>query len=110
MLFEGQLGVWEHEVNGNVTDCDGIHAVGADIDGRSVDRCRLEGRDGRDKWDGTLPRAPRIQSKTVKNQQIEQLLTLFQGTAKRSQQHLELEIENMGAHLNAYTSVSVQVV
>ena len=27
----------------------------------------------------------------------------FQGTAKRSQIDLELEIENMGAHLNAYT-------
>lgn len=29
----------------------------------------------------------------------------FQGTNKRSQQQLELEIENMGGHLNAYTSV-----
>lgn len=28
----------------------------------------------------------------------------FQGTAKRSQTDLELEIENIGAHLNAYTS------
>lgn len=28
----------------------------------------------------------------------------FKGTKKRSQQDLELEIENMGAHLNAYTS------
>ncbi|KAK1757369.1 Metalloenzyme, LuxS/M16 peptidase-like protein [Echria macrotheca] len=28
----------------------------------------------------------------------------FKGTAKRTQQQLELEIENMGAHLNAYTS------
>jgi len=28
----------------------------------------------------------------------------FKGTNKRSQQDLELEIENMGAHLNAYTS------
>lgn len=28
-----------------------------------------------------------------------------QGTSKRSQHQLELEIENMGAHLNAYTSV-----
>ncbi|XP_012259808.1 mitochondrial-processing peptidase subunit beta [Athalia rosae] len=28
----------------------------------------------------------------------------FKGTAKRSQTDLELEIENMGAHLNAYTS------
>ncbi|KEY65119.1 hypothetical protein S7711_04209 [Stachybotrys chartarum IBT 7711] len=28
----------------------------------------------------------------------------FKGTAKRSQQQLELEIENLGAHLNAYTS------
>ncbi|KAF1988642.1 mitochondrial-processing peptidase-like protein subunit beta [Aulographum hederae CBS 113979] len=28
----------------------------------------------------------------------------FKGTGKRSQQQLELEIENMGGHLNAYTS------
>merc|ERR1719175_444651 len=28
----------------------------------------------------------------------------FKGTSKRSQLDLELEIENMGAHLNAYTS------
>ncbi|KAK9456152.1 Metalloenzyme, LuxS/M16 peptidase-like protein [Dipodascopsis uninucleata] len=28
----------------------------------------------------------------------------FKGTTKRSQQQLELEIENLGAHLNAYTS------
>lgn len=31
----------------------------------------------------------------------------FKGTAKRSQQQLELEIENMGGHLNAYTSVGL---
>lgn len=30
--------------------------------------------------------------------------TVLQGTRKRSQLDLELEIENMGAHLNAYTS------
>uniref|UniRef100_T1JF61 Mitochondrial-processing peptidase subunit beta n=1 Tax=Strigamia maritima TaxID=126957 RepID=T1JF61_STRMM len=29
---------------------------------------------------------------------------VFKGTAKRAQTNLELEIENMGAHLNAYTS------
>lgn len=29
---------------------------------------------------------------------------MLQGTRKRSQLDLELEIENMGAHLNAYTS------
>jgi processing peptidase subunit beta len=28
----------------------------------------------------------------------------FKGTAKRSQTDLELEVENLGAHLNAYTS------
>ena len=28
----------------------------------------------------------------------------FKGTAKRGQTQLELEVENMGAHLNAYTS------
>lgn len=31
-------------------------------------------------------------------------VAVFQGTRKRSQLDLELEIENMGAHLNAYTS------
>jgi hypothetical protein len=30
---------------------------------------------------------------------------LEQGTNRRSQHELELEIENMGGHLNAYTSV-----
>ena len=30
---------------------------------------------------------------------------IIQGTGKRSQHQLELEIENMGGHLNAYTSV-----
>ena len=28
----------------------------------------------------------------------------FKGTKRRTQQDLELEVENMGAHLNAYTS------
>ena len=28
----------------------------------------------------------------------------FKGTKKRTQTQLELEVENMGAHLNAYTS------
>jgi hypothetical protein len=32
-------------------------------------------------------------------------ILLQKGTANRTQQKLELEIENMGAHLNAYTSV-----
>lgn len=36
--------------------------------------------------------------------QFDFLIVLFQGTKKRSQLDLELEIENMGAHLNAYTS------
>lgn len=31
-------------------------------------------------------------------------VSVSQGTRKRSQLDLELEIENMGAHLNAYTS------
>lgn len=30
-----------------------------------------------------------------------------QGTNGRTQQQLELEIENMGGHLNAYTSVLI---
>ena len=29
---------------------------------------------------------------------------IFKGTKQRSQTQLELEVENMGAHLNAYTS------
>lgn len=29
---------------------------------------------------------------------------ILQGTKKRTQTQLELEVENMGAHLNAYTS------
>ena len=29
---------------------------------------------------------------------------LIQGTNKRTQRQLELEVENLGAHLNAYTS------
>ena len=29
---------------------------------------------------------------------------MYQGTSKRSQTDLELEVESMGAHLNAYTS------
>lgn len=33
------------------------------------------------------------------------MLTCRKGTANRTQQQLELEIENLGAHLNAYTSV-----
>ncbi|TQS36235.1 hypothetical protein Golomagni_03320 [Golovinomyces magnicellulatus] len=32
----------------------------------------------------------------------------FKGTGKRTQKQLELEIENLGAHLNAYTSVRVR--
>jgi processing peptidase subunit beta len=30
---------------------------------------------------------------------------MIQGTSNRTQHQLELEIENMGGHLNAYTSV-----
>lgn len=33
------------------------------------------------------------------------LMRLSQGTNKRTQHQLEKEIENMGGHLNAYTSV-----
>jgi hypothetical protein len=33
------------------------------------------------------------------------VLTFEKGTNRRSQHDLELEIENMGGHLNAYTSV-----
>jgi len=32
------------------------------------------------------------------------LMVALKGTTKRSQTDLELEVENMGAHLNAYTS------
>ncbi|OLL23114.1 putative mitochondrial-processing peptidase subunit beta [Neolecta irregularis DAH-3] len=34
----------------------------------------------------------------------------FKGTKNRSQQQLEMQIENMGAHLNAYTSRNAQTV
>jgi len=30
--------------------------------------------------------------------------SFFEGTNKRTQHELELEVENLGAHLNAYTS------
>lgn len=43
----------------------------------------------------------------IKNSLVQfstEIIELFQGTRKRSQLDLELEIENMGAHLNAYTS------
>ena len=33
------------------------------------------------------------------------LTLLVKGTSNRNQRQLELEIENMGGHLNAYTSV-----
>ena len=33
------------------------------------------------------------------------MLTNIKGTKNRTQHQLELEIENMGGHLNAYTSV-----
>lgn len=36
---------------------------------------------------------------------VPQTQLFVQGTANRTQQQLELEIENMGGHLNAYTSV-----
>ncbi len=35
------------------------------------------------------------------------MFSALQGTSSRTQQQLELEIENMGAHLNAYTSVGI---
>lgn len=37
---------------------------------------------------------------------MHQLLTIInkKGTKRRTQTQLELEVENMGAHLNAYTS------
>jgi processing peptidase subunit beta len=34
----------------------------------------------------------------------------FKGTSKRTQQQLELEVENLGGHLNAYTSVCPNMV
>lgn len=43
---------------------------------------------------------------TAKNNGVAHFLEhmAFKGTSKRSQTDLELEVENMGAHLNAYTS------
>ncbi|XP_014086213.1 mitochondrial-processing peptidase subunit beta [Bactrocera oleae] len=45
-------------------------------------------------------------SETEKNNGVAHFLEhmAFKGTAKRSQTDLELEVENLGAHLNAYTS------
>ena len=40
----------------------------------------------------------------MQNVQPKTSMHSLQGTAKRTQTGLELEIENMGAHLNAYTS------
>lgn len=38
-----------------------------------------------------------------------QMLIDVQGTNRRNQHQLELEIENMGGHLNAYTSVCINL-
>ena len=46
-----------------------------------------------------------IDDNRLYHQRIHLSNTRHQGTTKRTQQQLELEIENMGAHLNAYTSV-----
>ena len=35
---------------------------------------------------------------------VSKLRLVLQGTEKRTKEQLELEVENMGAHLNAYTS------
>lgn len=48
-----------------------------------------------------LTKASRLQ---VPDKNIKYHCYAFQGTSKRTQTGLELEIENMGAHLNAYTS------
>ena len=47
-----------------------------------------------------------LRYETAKNNGVAHLLEhmAFKGTDKRTQQQLEVEIENMGGHLNAYTS------
>jgi hypothetical protein len=57
-----------------------------DGDRGCVDRRWLACRDRHVKWHGPLPRA------------------YVKGTGHRSQHALEIEVENLGAHLNAYTS------
>ena len=89
-----------------ILDCDGALAMGSDVDRWRLDRCWQSSRDGQDKRHRTFPRASGFQgARHVILGLIKWMLTSEKGTNKRSQHQLELEIENMGGHLNAYTSV-----
>lgn len=80
--------------------------MGSNFDGWCLDRCRQSSRDRRDQWHSSLPGTPRIQSEPwCLHTDIQWILMVKQGTNRRTQHQLELEIENMGGHLNAYTSV-----
>jgi hypothetical protein len=47
-------------------DCYRALPVGADVDGRRLDRCGQSGGDGQDERHGTLPRAPGLQGATCR--------------------------------------------
>lgn len=89
-----------------ILDCDGALAMGSDVDRWRLDRCWQSSRNGQDQRHRTFPRASGVQgARRVILGLIKWMLTSEKGTNKRSQHQLELEIENMGGHLNAYTSV-----
>lgn len=61
--------------------------------------------DSGSRWESmpsTSPTAPNYQIPNGTAHFLEHMI--FKGTHKRSQSQLEVEVENMGAHLNAYTS------
>lgn len=58
-----------------------------------------------DKTNGTAHFLEHLAFKVRKRTDVGDVTNSVQGTSNRSQQQLELEIENMGGHLNAYTSV-----
>lgn len=79
--------------------------MGSDLDGWCLDRCWKSSGNRKNQWDGTFPRTSRFQGIDRAFNYISSILSRFKGTNNRTQQQLELEIENMGGHLNAYTSV-----
>ncbi len=80
--------------------------MGADVHRWGVDRCRESSGDRQDQWHCTLPGAPCVQG-MARYSLLGDLEAncILKGTQSRTQHQLELEIENMGGHLNAYTSV-----
>lgn len=82
--------------------------MGSDIYRRCMDRCWIKGRDRQDERHCSLSGTSRFQGDCFGGALLVlQRAEVYQGTSNRTQQQLELEIENMGGHLNAYTSVSV---